>query len=105
MLSFGYGFDERVMSRLGASHSKIYTGFCLFLEIQRSIQLFDDRAKENQRFDVTMREETRLKLAAPFDWVYENYLYAFKISPFGEKFFSTYLFFGRDLRLPSGHLF
>eukprot|EP00397_Hematodinium_sp_SG-2012_P001638 GEMP01001642.1.p1 GENE.GEMP01001642.1~~GEMP01001642.1.p1 ORF type:complete len:1611 (+),score=383.26 GEMP01001642.1:172-5004(+) len=48
--------------------------------IQRSMQLFDERSKRNQKFDITMREEARRKLAAPFDWVYENYLYTWKLS-------------------------
>ena len=35
--------------------------------VQRSLELFDRKAQGNNKFDITMREEARKKLAAPFD--------------------------------------
>ncbi|CAD7940670.1 unnamed protein product [Amoebophrya sp. A25] len=48
--------------------------------VQRSMVLFNQKANQDPRFHETMKEEARKKLGTPMDWVFENYLYTWKLS-------------------------
>ncbi|CAD7949751.1 unnamed protein product [Amoebophrya sp. A120] len=48
--------------------------------VQKSMVLFNQKANLDPRFHETMKEEARKKLGTPMDWVFENYLYTWKLS-------------------------
>eukprot|EP00392_Amoebophrya_sp_AT5.2_P003662 g3667.t1 len=48
--------------------------------VSRSLVLFNQKANQDPRFHETMKNEARKKLHSPLDWVFENYLYTWKLS-------------------------
>lgn len=48
--------------------------------VQKSLTVFNRKANADPRFHETMKEEARKKLGTPMDWLYENYVYTWKLS-------------------------
>lgn len=47
--------------------------------VQKALVLFNRAANADPRFHETMKEEARKKLGTPLDWVFENFLYSWKL--------------------------
>lgn len=47
--------------------------------VQKALVLFNKAANWDPRFHETMKEEARKKLGTPLDWMFENFLYSWKL--------------------------